>query len=260
MGKLVFKKILIISTAILLLLSLVGFTTYKVMSSRTFQFFGGIVNRINTQDKIVALTFDDGPSPKVDTILSILDSENVKATFFLIGSEIEQYPEETKKLIQAGHQIGNHTYSHKRMIFKSVSFINKEIEDTDNLIRDMGYKEPIQFRPPNGKKLILLPCYLEQHSRKTILWDLEPNSYPEINSSSEKIINYVIDNTRPGSIILLHPMYDEKGNTIDALKGIIKGLKNKGYTFKTVNELLKRSRGTVFLLPNDLGGVCTYEH
>src|SRR5471030_2983308 len=118
------------------------------MNSRTFQFFGGIVNRVNTQEKVVALTFDDGPTKKVDTILSILNSENVKATFFLIGNEIKQYPGEGKKLVSSGQEIGNHTYSHNRMIFKSPSYIKKEIEDTDNLIREIGYKGDIQFRPP----------------------------------------------------------------------------------------------------------------
>lgn len=75
--------------------------------------------------------------------------------------------------------------------------------------------------------------------RKTILWDLEPNSYPEINSDSEKIVKYVVDNVKPGSIILLHPMNDNESTTINSLRGIIEELKSKGYTFKTVNELLR---------------------
>nr|WP_246517438.1 polysaccharide deacetylase family protein [Clostridium aciditolerans] len=221
---------------------LTSFGTYKIMNSRSFQFFGGIVSRVNTKEKVVALTFDDGPSKKVDKILSILNEENIKATFFLIGSEIDKYPDEAKKLVVSGQEIGNHTYSHNRMVFKSPSYIKKEIEDTDRLIRKIGYKDTIQFRPPNGKKLILLPYYLEQNNRKTILWDLEPNSYPEINSDSDKIVKYVLDNAKPGSIILLHPMYDEKDITINSIKGIIEGLKKKGYTFKTVNQLLEMEK------------------
>lgn len=241
MIKIQFKKNLIIFAATFLILTLAGIVAYKIMNSRTFQFYGGIVNKISTEDKVVAITFDDGPSQKVDTILSILNSENVKATFFLVGNSIEKYPEETKKLIAAGHEIGNHTYSHKPMVFKTPSYIKEEIEKTDNLIREMGYKEPIQFRPPNGKKLVFLPYYLNQHDRKTILWNLEPNSYPEVNSSSDKIAEYVIDNVQPGSIILLHPMYDNNEATLGAIKGIIDGLRNKGYKFKTVNELLPES-------------------
>lgn len=232
------KKRILLLLCIFIVLFLSSFGIYKIMSSRNFQFFGGIVNRVNTEEKVVALTFDDGPSEKVDKILSILKDENVKATFFLIGSEITKYPDEAKKLVTSGQEIGNHTYSHNRMVFKSPSYIKKEIEDTDRLIRKTGYNDTIQFRPPNGKKLILLPHYLEQNNRKTILWDLEPNSYPEINSDSNKIVKYVIDNAKPGSIILLHPMYDEKDITINSIKGIIEGLKKKGYTFKTVNQLL----------------------
>jgi chitin deacetylase len=233
--KLILKVLLII----LIVITLTGAAAYKIMNSRTFQFFGGIVNRFNTQERVVALTFDDGPSQKVDDILPILKSEKVKATFFLVGSEIEKFPGETRKIISEGQEIGNHTYSHTPMVLKTPAYIKREIEKTDNLIRRMGYKEPIQFRPPNGKKLLLLPYYLKQHSRNTILWNLEPNSYPQINSSSDRIIKYVVDNVKPGSIILLHPMYDNKGTTIGAIKGIIEGLKYKGYEFKSINELLK---------------------
>lgn len=236
------KKRNLLLLCIFIALFLTSFGTYKIMNSRNFQFFGGIVNRVNTKEKVVALTFDDGPSKKVDKILSILKDENVKATFFLIGSEIDKYPDEAKKLVISGQEIGNHTYSHNRMVFKSPSYIKKEIEDTDRLIRKIGYNDTIQFRPPNGKKLILLPYYLEQNNRRTILWDLEPNSYPEINSDSNKIVKYVIDNAKPGSIILLHPMYDEKDITINSIKGIIEGLKEKGYTFKTVNQLLEMEK------------------
>lgn len=242
MSKVKAKKASIIILLIIFLIGITGFITWKIARSRSFQFFGGIVNRINTEEKVVSLTFDDGPTKKVESLLPILESENVKATFFLVGSEIEQNPEEAKKLVAAGQEIGNHTYSHKRMVFKSPSYIKKEIEETDRIIREIGYKDTIQFRPPNGKKLLFLPYYLKRSNRKTILWDLEPNTYPEVNSSADNIVKYVVDNTKPGSIILLHPMYDEKGNTINAVKGIIEGLKKKGYTFKTINDLLETKK------------------
>jgi chitin deacetylase len=231
-------KVLII---ILLILILTATAAYKIMNSRTFQFFGGIVNRMDTSDKVVALTFDDGPSSAADAILSILDSENITATFFLIGSDIEKYPNETRKLISAGQAIGNHTYPHDYLVFKSLSAIKTEIEKTDKLIREAGYNDPIQFRPPYCKKLLFLPYYLKKQNRKTILWDLEPNSYPEFNTSSEKIVKYVVDNVQPGSIILLHPWHDNNGATIGSLRGIIEGLREKGYEFKTVNEMLANS-------------------
>jgi peptidoglycan/xylan/chitin deacetylase (PgdA/CDA1 family) len=180
------------------------------------------------------LTFDDGPSKNVNEILPLLDKYDVKATFFLIGNEIEKYPEEAGKIAEAGHQIGNHTYSHKRMVFKSPSYIKAEIEKTDKLIENAGYKGEIDVRPPNGKKIIGLPYYLNKNDRETITWDLEPDSY--YTTASDKV-KYVKKNIKPGSIILMHPMYDDTGKELQAIEGILRELTNEGYTFVTVNEL-----------------------
>ncbi|GKU80902.1 polysaccharide deacetylase [Niallia sp. NCCP-28] len=208
--------------------------SYKLMNSRSFQVFGGITDKVDTNQKIVALTFDDGPSENVKEILSILQQYNIKATFFLIGNEIEKYPNEAKSIVEAGHQVGNHTYSHQRMVFKTPSYIKKEIDKTDKLIKEAGYNKEIVFRPPNGKKLIGLPYYLHKINKKTITWNLEPDTY--YDSAQEKI-DYAIKNIQPGSILLLHPMYDKTGTELQTIEGIIKGLKKKGYSFVTVNEL-----------------------
>ncbi|MBK5443200.1 MULTISPECIES: polysaccharide deacetylase family protein [unclassified Peribacillus] len=227
------KKLIFIGIGILLVFILL-FSTYKLMNSRTHQLFGGLTAKVETNQKVVALTFDDGPSKNVNQILPLLDKYNVKATFFLIGNEIERYPEEAKKIVEAGHQIGNHTYSHKRMVFKSSSYIKEEIEKTDKLIQNFGYKGEIDVRPPNGKKLVGLPYYLNKNDRDTITWNIEPDSY--YNSASDKV-NYVKDHIKPGSIILMHPMYDDTGKELQAIEGVLKLLSNEGYTFVTVNEL-----------------------
>src|SRR5574342_383701 len=103
---------------------------FKVSKLRTFQFFGGLTYEAETEDKVIALTFDDGPTENVDQLLPLLDQYKAKATFFLIGRDIKKHPEEAEKLVEAGHQIGNHTYSHERMLLKSPSFIKEEIEKT----------------------------------------------------------------------------------------------------------------------------------
>jgi len=212
---------------------------FQISKSRTFQFFGDIVPSINTRQKVVALTFDDGPTPGVtEEILSILNEEGVKATFFVIGADLERNLEEGRKIAAAGHELGNHTYSHKRMVLKTPSFIKSEIERTDQLIRQAGYQSAIHFRPPFGKKLILLPYFLAGTSRKTITWDVEPDSYPEIAAGSNKIVAHVMEKTRPGSIILLHVMYKGRGESLKSVKGVITGLKSNGYSFKTVSEML----------------------
>ena len=115
--------------------------------------------------------------------------------------------------------MGNHTYSHERMVLKTPSFIESEIERTDQLIRQAGYQSAIHFRPPFGKKLILLPYFLARTSRKTITWDVEPDSYPEIAADSNKIVAHVMDKTRPGSIILLHVMYKSRSESLKAVGG-----------------------------------------
>jgi peptidoglycan/xylan/chitin deacetylase (PgdA/CDA1 family) len=208
--------------------------TYKLMNSRTYQLFGGLTEQIETNQKVVALTFDDGPTKNVNQILPLLDKYNAKATFFLIGDEIEKHPEEAKKIVDAGHQIGNHTYSHNRMVFKTPSYIKEEIQKTDQLIQKAGYKGEVDFRPPNGKKLVGLPYYLNKHNRDTITWNIEPDSY--YTNASDKV-NYVTKNIKPGSIILMHPMYDDTGNELQAIEGVLQALSNGGYTFVTVNKL-----------------------
>jgi peptidoglycan-N-acetylglucosamine deacetylase len=212
---------------------------YQISKSRTFQFFGEIVPRIDTRQKVVALTFDDGPTPGVtEEVLSILNEAGVKATFFVIGVNLERNLEDGRKIVAAGHELGNHTYSHKRMVLKTPSFIESEIARTDQLIRQAGYQSAIHFRPPYGKKLILLPYFLARTSRKTITWDVEPDSYPEIAADSNKIVAHVMEKTRPGSIILLHVMSDSRSESLKAVKGVISGLKGQGYSFKTVSEIL----------------------
>lgn len=230
------KKRIFVVGIVFLAIFLLLYGTYKLMNSRTYQLFGGLTNHVETSQKVVALTFDDGPTKNVDQLLPLLDKYNAKATFFVIGHELEKNLEEGKKIAQAGHQIGNHSYSHKRMVFKTPSFIQQEIEKTNTLIRKTGYKEPIDFRPPNGKKLVGLPYYLNKHHMDTITWNLEPDTY--YTSVSDKV-DYVKKNVKPGSIILMHPMYDDTGKELKAIEGILADLSKEGYKFVTVNQLQK---------------------
>ena len=122
------KKTLTLIGITLVVVVLLFTGIYKLMNARTFQLIGGLTSQVETDQKVVALTFDDGPTKNVEAVLSLLELYHVKATFFLIGNEIEKNPEEAKKIVQAGHQVGNHSYSHQRMILKSPTFIKEEIE------------------------------------------------------------------------------------------------------------------------------------
>ena len=223
----------------LAILTGVIFGGYKISDSRKFQLFGEIIHRVDTQQKVVALTFDDGPTKMTQEVLELLKELDVKATFFITGRELEENKEEGEKIVLAGHELGNHSYTHKRMVFKSLLFTKEEIEFTNNLIREVGYQGDIHFRPPYGKKLVLLPYYLMRSGKKTIMWDVEPESYPEISSSSEEIINHVVENVNPGSIILLHVMYESRRESLNSIEGIINTLKAEGYSFLTISELLE---------------------
>jgi peptidoglycan-N-acetylglucosamine deacetylase len=232
------KKTIIIIFIVITLLLGISYVLFNLSKSRTFQFFGGLVNQVTTSEKVVALTFDDGPAIHTDEILTILKAENVKGTFFLTGNEIEKYPNDAKRIAEEGHEIGNHSYSHQRMVLKSPSFIKEEIEKTDELIRQIGYKGEIHFRPPFGKKLFVLPYYLDKHDRKSITWSIEPETYPEVAADSTKIAEHVIDNIEPGSIILLHVMYESRRESLHSVKEMITSLKEQGYKLVTVSELL----------------------
>jgi peptidoglycan-N-acetylglucosamine deacetylase len=232
------KKTIIIIFIVIILLLGISYVLFNLSKSRTFQFFGGLVNQVDTSEKVVALTFDDGPAIHTDEILTILKAENVKGTFFLTGNEIEKYPNDAKRIAEEGHEIGNHSYSHQRMVLKSPSFIKEEIEKTDKLIRQIGYKGEIHFRPPFGKKLFVLPYYLDKHDRKSIVWSIEPETYPEVAADSTKIAEHVIDNIEPGSIILLHVMYESRRESLHSVKEMITSLKEHGYKLVTVSELL----------------------
>lgn len=209
---------------------------FYLSKSRSFQFFWGLINNIHTKENIIALTFDDGPtSGNTEKILNILKKNDIKASFFLIGQDIEKYPEQARKIIQEWHQIGNHSYSHQRMVFNSPQFVRNEIIKTDQLIRDAWYTGFIHFRTPYGKRLFITPYILRSLKKANIFFDVEPETYV---TTSWDILNYVIKNTKSWSIILLHPMYGEKNKTLDILEELLLSLKNKWFHFVTIDELL----------------------
>ncbi len=111
------RSLLAILTAGVLLAG--GYATLQASKSRTFQFFGGMVNRAGIDDKVVALTFDDAPTSQTGSVLRILDDLDVRATFFVIGEALERDAQAGRRIVEEGHELGNHSYSHQRMVFKT---------------------------------------------------------------------------------------------------------------------------------------------
>ncbi len=234
-GRMIGRAALAVSLASLI----VGVGTYHISKSRSFQIVGGLVPRVETTEKVIALTFDDGPAPKyTEEILSVLRTLDAPATFYLTGRECDNNPELLRAIIDAGHEIGNHTYSHRRLYFTPEATVAREVERTDAIFRAAGYDGPVTFRMPGCKRLLTTPIYLTRNKRTTVTWDLEPDSIAGVADSSDAIVDYVVDNARPGSIVLMHVMYDSRESTRKALPRILEQLSAEGYRFVTVSEML----------------------
>lgn len=230
------RKWLIGSALVLVVVLALAVGGYYLMNSRTFQLAGRLVNRVDTTDKVVALTLDDGPTDKAPEVLKVLAEAGIPATFYLMGRDLAAHPEYGRAIAQAGHEIGNHTYNHRRMVLVSGDTVRDEIERTDAEIAKTGYQGPVTFRPPYGKKLWALPKYLSDHDRTTITWDVEPDSGKQ--ASADAIVAETVSKVRPGSIVLLHVM-GQWNESLAAIPRVVSELRSAGYQFVTVSELLR---------------------
>lgn len=187
--------------------------------------------------KNVALTFDDGPHPRyTPEILALLDKYAIRATFFFIGQNIEYYPETAKAVLRAGHEIGNHTYSHPYYPKTDIATLAEEIQKTDSLLADIGCEDVPLFRPPQGLFGEELPILLRRIDKKAILWNIDTRDWE--HKPSMQIVCNVEENLQGGDIILFHDYVSGESTTIPALKKLIPALLERGYRFVTVSELL----------------------
>ena len=209
----------------------------EVVNSSSFQLFGDYVARVETDERVVAVTFDDGPDPvHTPRVLAALDQQQVKGTFFMMGRNVERYPEVAREVLRRGHEVGNHSYSHPKLVLMWPQRVRDEIERTDALLRDVGVSGEIHFRPPHAAKFIVLPYVLMQMKKLSVLGDVDPEEWKRHSASvmTEKILRQA----RPGSIIGLHdPMGAE---TLQTLQNILPALASRGYRFETVSALVRR--------------------
>jgi chitin deacetylase len=212
---------------------------YRLSRSPETQLLGTLVPRVQTNDRVVALTFDDGPVLDiVDDVLEILRVLDVRATFFVTGAELAEAPEAGRRLVRAGHELGNHSYSHQRMVLATPSFVRREIEKTDELIRGAGHRGEIFFRPPYGKKLFVLPWYLWRTGRTSVTWDVDADSAVGKGMTAEAIAARVVERVRPGSIVLFHVWYSGRSTSRAAVPLVVKDLRDRGFRFVTIGQLL----------------------
>ena len=194
--------------------------------SLTKYLFPSLVWKKNTDQKKIWITFDDGPDEKVTPyLIDVLEKFGIKATFFIIGNQAKKYPELVKLIIDNGHKIGNHSFSHLNGFSTNK---NKYLEDVEQAKK---YIDSDIFRPPYGK---ITPLQIKKLKKdfKIIMWDImswdfKKNIYPN------KIYKNVIDNVENGSIILFHNNLKSYNNLKNSLEIILEKLKDKGYQFST---------------------------
>lgn len=205
-----------------------------------YQLFGELVARVETEERVVALTFDDGPDPRnTERLLDVLDAHDAKATFFMVGRQVEKYPSLARMVAERGHEVGNHSWSHHRMVFIAPSTARDEIERTDEALAAAGIEGPFSFRAPFGKKLFVLPWVLSEMGRTNILFDVIPQPGDYLRPPADELAADVVRQTRPGSIVVLHDGGGPRDETIEATGAIIEALRADGYRFVTVRELLQ---------------------
>ncbi|MCF6465647.1 polysaccharide deacetylase family protein [Clostridium sp. Cult2] len=223
----------------ILIIILVEYTFNPLISTLSNN-YGKIVNHGPKEEKVIALTFDDGPHPiYTDEILDVLKEYDVKATFFVLGKFAELYPDIIKRQSREGHEIGNHTYSHVDPKKVSKEKLLDEYERTQNIVTNLTNKEPKLFRPPYGSFNSNTLDVMEMNDTIIVLWSAYQDSKDWSNPKVEKIINTTLSNVKNGDIILFHDyVYYDKSNTIEALKKILPELKNRGYNFLTISELI----------------------
>jgi peptidoglycan/xylan/chitin deacetylase (PgdA/CDA1 family) len=208
---------------------------HRISNARCFALSGQSICRVDTRDKLIALTFDDGPTEQgVALALAELGARGGKATFFLIGGEVDERPHLVRRIAEAGHEVANHSQSHRMLIGHGAAFYDQEIGTAHVSLVRAGAPPPTLFRPPYGKKLWGLPAAVVRQGYRMIMIDVEEPLTTDPRTYAETII----EGARPGSILLMHLMYRSNETARKALPLVIAGLQKRGFRLVTVSELL----------------------
>jgi peptidoglycan/xylan/chitin deacetylase (PgdA/CDA1 family) len=199
-----------------------------------------ILWRVETVERAVALSFDDGPHPEfTPAILELLAEHQLPATFFMIGKYVRRHPKLAQRLASTGHEVGNHTLNHRILPFMSENSIRHEILQTDRIIRETTGYQPKFVRPPMGLFTKRTVDVIEACGYGTVVGDVYPRD-PHM-PGRHKIHRRVMARVRPGSIIILHDggntAHVDRSQTVWAVRHIIQGLLQQGYRFTTISDL-----------------------
>ena len=209
--------------------------------SKSSQLFGPSVYRGSGARRSIALTFDDGPTEGTLPILEYLTKQNVWATFFQCGMNVRRHPQIAREVAAAGHELGNHSYSHPKLPFKSPDFIEREFAETQTIISYETGLTPMLLRPPYGFRWVGLREVQHKLALLGVMWTVIGNDW---RWPARRIASHVLQHTSPGGIICMH---DGRGvqprpdttSTLEALKFIIPRLQDQGFRFEVVSDLMR---------------------
>lgn len=200
--------------------------------------------RGRTDTSSVALTFDDGPSADTERILEVLNRHNVKATFFMLGRQVERFPHIAQRVAAAGHGIGNHSYSHPSFIFTRSSETRAQVKRGQEAIANAIGTPPQFARPPYGARTPAYFAAARQLGLRTVLWSLSAFDWSQRDAT--KIASKVLRRAKPGSIIVLHDADNtgkcDRSPTVNALQIIIEGLQARGLNIAPLSQILGPER------------------
>ena len=232
-------RVAALTAAAVVLLGAVCYGAFEPQSSE----FGRTFWSGDPGQKLVALTFDDGPNePYTGRVLDVLRREHVHATFFLIGQNVRRLPHTVARIVEEGHAVGNHTDSHPMAFaLRPEAELKSEIDAAERTIHAAGGIYPRLFRPPNGVRSPWLMSVLRQDSLVAVTWDDAPSDWEALPAA--ELVKRTLAQAHPGSIILLHDGLNltagaNQSETVQALPQIIEGLRARGYRFGTVPELI----------------------
>lgn len=192
-------------------------------------------NSCNVEGPYVAITFDDGPHPKLTPrLLDMLKERGLKATFYVIGQNVVQYPEIMQRMVAEGHEIGNHSYTHPALSKCSPAKLTEEITKSNEAILQSCGVTPTTIRPPYGATNAAVTKRLnDEFGLTVVMWSVDPQDW-KIRKASH-VSNHILQNTKPGGILLAHDIHP---STIDAMPAVLDGLLSRGHKFVTVSELI----------------------
>ncbi len=203
------------------------------------------VTRKGFQDKTISLTFDDGPDPKyTPAILDVLKKYNIKATFFVIGKQVIEYPDIAKRIVDEGHIIANHTYSHPKLNNLQSVTIDNEITSTDEIVSELLNVKSNYFRTPyndifgfNSESDLVVLREVNKYSKFVVEDDVDSKDWllKDKNAIISKVFGTI--DTQGGSVMLFHDGGGNRESTVEALPSIIEGLNTRGYSIKSLNDL-----------------------